>query len=83
MPAYSNPQGTNAYIMNMYTRPEYRRRGIASKTLDLLVQEAKKTRYQKNIFRRHRDGKTCICKIRICWHERRNGISVMIPVKFI
>jgi len=40
MPTYSNPRGTNAYIMNMYTRPEYRRRGIASKTLDLLIQEA-------------------------------------------
>ncbi len=25
--------------MNMYTRPEYRRRGIASKTLDLLVKD--------------------------------------------
>lgn len=27
--------------MNMYTAPEYRRRGIASRTLDLLVKEAK------------------------------------------
>ena len=27
--------------MNMYTRPEYRRKGIAAKTLDLLVQDAK------------------------------------------
>lgn len=41
MPTYHNPSGTNAYIMNMYTRPEYRRRGIARKTLDLLVQEAR------------------------------------------
>ena len=30
-----------AYIMNMYTNPEYRRKGIAYKTLDLLVHEAK------------------------------------------
>jgi len=42
MPTYNNPLGTNAYIMNMYTRPEYRGKGIASQTLDLLVQEAKK-----------------------------------------
>ena len=27
--------------MNMYTKPEYRRRGIAFKTLDLLVSDAK------------------------------------------
>lgn len=42
MPTYHNATGKKAYIMNMYTKPEYRRRGIAYKTLDLLVDEAKK-----------------------------------------
>ncbi len=42
MPTYHNPTGRKAYIMNMYTKPEYRRQGIAYKTLDLLVSEAKK-----------------------------------------
>lgn len=41
MPTYHNPSGNKAYIMNMYTDPEYRRKGIAYKTLDLLVQAAK------------------------------------------
>jgi len=41
MPTYHNPSGRKAYIMNMYTAPEYRRRGIALKTLDLLVAAAK------------------------------------------
>lgn len=41
MPTYHNPSGRKAYIMNMYTRPEYRRQGIAYKTLDLLVKEAR------------------------------------------
>ena len=41
MPTFHNPSGEKAYIMNMYTRPEYRRKGIAYKTLDLLVKEAK------------------------------------------
>jgi GNAT superfamily N-acetyltransferase len=41
MPTYHNPSGKKAYIMNMYTRPKHRRKGIAFKTLDLLVQEAK------------------------------------------
>lgn len=40
MPTYHNPSGEKAYLMNIYTRPEYRRRGIAYRTLDLLVREA-------------------------------------------
>nr|WP_297708050.1 GNAT family N-acetyltransferase [uncultured Butyrivibrio sp.] len=41
MPTYHNPSGEKAYVMNMYTAPGYRRQGIAYKTLDLLVQDAK------------------------------------------
>lgn len=40
MPTFHNPTGRKAYIMNMYTHPDYRRRGIALHTLDLLVQDA-------------------------------------------
>ena len=42
MPTYHNPTGRKGYIMNMYTRPEYRRKGIAFHTLGLLVQDARK-----------------------------------------
>ncbi len=42
MPTYHNTSGQKAYIMNMYTAPKYRRKGIAYHTLDLLVKEAKK-----------------------------------------
>lgn len=41
MPTYHNSTGKKAYIMNMYTAPEYRRQGIAMHTLDLLVKDAK------------------------------------------
>lgn len=41
MPTFHNPSGSKAYIMNMYTNPDYRRKGIAYKTLDLLVSAAK------------------------------------------
>lgn len=41
MPTFHNPTGKKAYIMNMYTRPDHRRMGIAAKTLDLLVQDAR------------------------------------------
>lgn len=42
MPTYHNLTGKKAYIMNMYTSPEYRRKGIAFHTLDLLVKDAQK-----------------------------------------
>ncbi len=42
MPTYHNPTGQKAYIMNMYTSPNYRRQGLAYKTLDLLVKDAKR-----------------------------------------
>lgn len=41
MPTFHNPSGKKAYIMNMYTKPEYRRRGIAWQTLNLLVKAAR------------------------------------------
>lgn len=42
MPTYHNPSGKKAYIMNVYTCPGYRRQGLASKTLDLLVRDARR-----------------------------------------
>lgn len=42
MPTYHNPSGKKAYIMNMYTAPEYRRKGIAYKTLDILIEDIKR-----------------------------------------
>jgi GNAT superfamily N-acetyltransferase len=35
------PGGSTAYIGNMYTGPEYRGRGIATKLLSLIMEEAK------------------------------------------
>lgn len=45
LPTYYNNTGKKAYIMNMYTVPEYRHQGVASKTLDLLVQDAHEKGY--------------------------------------
>ena len=41
MPTWHNPTGRKAYIMNMYVRPEHRRRGIATGLLDRLVDDAR------------------------------------------
>lgn len=40
-PNKKNPGGCEGYISNMYTLPEYRGHGIASKLFDLTVEEAR------------------------------------------
>jgi len=47
MPTYHNSSGYNAYIMNMFTRPEYRRKGVAFTVLDLLIQAARNRQITK------------------------------------
>lgn len=41
MPTFDHPNGKRARIMNVYTRENYRRRGIGFRLLDMAVQEAK------------------------------------------
>ena len=41
MPTRANPTGRMANIMNIYTVPAYRRRGVALRMVDLLVREAR------------------------------------------
>lgn len=45
-PTYKNPEGTVAYIMNMYTRPDYRNRGIANGLFEKTLDEAKNLGYR-------------------------------------
>jgi GNAT superfamily N-acetyltransferase len=40
-PSNRNPTGREAYVMNMYTDPAWRRRGIASRLLQLLIDYAR------------------------------------------
>ena len=40
-PSFKCPDGKTAYIMNMYTFPEYRKQGIGMKLLEKIVEEAK------------------------------------------
>jgi GNAT superfamily N-acetyltransferase len=47
MPSIKNPSGMKAYIMNIYTVPEYRGKGIATRVVDLLVTEAHKRNIHK------------------------------------
>jgi len=46
-PSFSDKTGKTAYIMNMYTLPEYRRQGIAAQLLKRIVEEAKARGFPK------------------------------------
>ena len=39
MPTFSHPTGKRAHLMNVYTRNEYRRQGIARKMVGMLIDE--------------------------------------------
>ena len=43
-PSYSVPNGRTACLLNMYTLPAFRGRGIAGKVLSLLVEKAKENK---------------------------------------
>ncbi len=62
-PTYSNPTGRVSYVTNMYTLPKYRKQGIASHLLRLIVDEAIKLEYK--IVRLHAsvDGKSIYSKM--------------------
>jgi GNAT superfamily N-acetyltransferase len=39
MPTFSHPTGRRAHLMNVYTRNEYRRQGIARRMVEMLIEE--------------------------------------------
>lgn len=41
MPTFSHPTGKRAHLMNVYTRDEYRRRGIARQMCEMLIEDAR------------------------------------------
>jgi ribosomal protein S18 acetylase RimI-like enzyme len=61
-PNFTNPSGKVAYITNMYTKNKFRRKGIASKLLEKVINEAQLLNYR--IIRLHAslDGKNLYLK---------------------
>ena len=47
MPSPDNLTGTNGYLMNIYTVPEYRGHGIGRKIIEFLIADAKKRGTEK------------------------------------
>ena len=41
MPTFSHPTGTRGHLMNVYTKPEYRRKGISKKIVEMLIDDAR------------------------------------------
>ena len=42
MPTFSHPTGKRAYLMNVYTAPDYRGQGIARRMVEMLIEEGKR-----------------------------------------
>ena len=41
MPTFDHPTGARAHLMNVYTKAEYRRKGISKRMVEILIDEAK------------------------------------------
>jgi len=41
MPTFDHPTGLRAHLMNVYTKSEYRRKGISRRMVEMLIDEAK------------------------------------------
>jgi len=41
MPTFDHPTGARAHLMNVYTKTEYRRKGISKRMVEILIDEAK------------------------------------------
>ena len=46
-PSFGNITGKEAYIMNMYTRPMFRKKGMGSQLLDLIIEEIRERGIKK------------------------------------
>ncbi len=47
IPYKENPSGTEGYILNIYTSPQYRERGFANKLLDCIFDYSKKNNIKR------------------------------------
>jgi GNAT superfamily N-acetyltransferase len=56
-PLFENISGREAYLMNMYTLPNYRRKGIGTELLKRVIEEARKREIRKVRLVTSEDGK--------------------------
>ena len=61
-PSHRNFSGKTAYIMNMYTHPSFRRRGIASELFSRIMKEASSRGYRRVVLHATDAGKQLYSK---------------------
>ena len=61
-PSQFHPTGREGYIMNMYTVPAWRRHGISTKLVQLLIEHARKNRCDRVSLHTHPQGKNIYAK---------------------
>ena len=76
-PSFSNTTGRIAYITNVYTRNEYRKRGIATKLLELIIEEIKNTGCKYTRLHASSQGKKLYEKMRFTDVEGFMGKKIM------
>ena len=74
-PHFFNMTGKFAYIMNMYTKPEWRRKGISSALLDKLIEEIKEKGIQSVVLHATPYGKSLYEKFGF---RENDGVKEMI-----
>ncbi|MGN8831696.1 GNAT family N-acetyltransferase [Selenomonas montiformis] len=57
MPSPDNLTGTNGYLMNIYTLPEYRGHGVGRRMVEFLIDDAKKRGTEKIYLESAKDAK--------------------------
>jgi GNAT superfamily N-acetyltransferase len=75
-PNYSNPSGKIAYITNMYTKNKFRRKGIATKLLERIIDEAKSLNYIVIRLLASLEGKNLYIKYGFKDHEGNMQINI-------
>ncbi len=63
IPSWTNLNGKRGYIMNIYTKPEYRKKGIATAVVEYLINKLKLLDVQKIYLRTTKMGKSVYEKI--------------------
>ncbi len=61
-PSSVHPTGREGYIMNMYTIPAWRRRGVATKLVCMLIDQARQNRCDRISLHTHPQGRSIYVK---------------------
>lgn len=76
-PIHRNLTGREAYFMNMYTLPDWRNKGIATKLLKKIIKFIKETNVRRIRLHATEAGKKVYEKMGVCFGLIRNDIRLL------